>query len=189
MKQYERILGILAILIHVCPGLPLIEDSVIRAVREKHGSKIEAATSLEEWFMSPKFISADPYNLVYRQQVDLFLKEMEPHPANRKLRSYMKLYTSLPIDKLAKFHDLSKDDFIPLLLAYKLRMRQKERSEGDSWCEGKWKTALDIHFYLEQDNCFVDDAEIRRRFENYFVAQITQNSEIRQDVLAIDTVL
>jgi translation initiation factor 3 subunit L len=76
MKQYERILGILAILVQICPGLPVVEDSVIRAVREKHGSKIEAATSYEEWFMSPKFISADPHNLVYRQQVDLFLKEM-----------------------------------------------------------------------------------------------------------------
>lgn len=189
VKQYERILGILAILIQVCPGLPLIEDTVLRAIREKHGSKIEAASSLEEWFMSPKFISADPYNSVYRQQVDLFLKEMEPYPAGRKLRSYLKLYTSMQVEKLAKFHDLSKDDFIPLLLAYKLRLRQKERSEGDSWCDGKWKTALDIHYYLEQDSCFVDEAEQRRRFENYFVAQITQSFEIRQDVISINTVM
>jgi RNA polymerase I-associated factor PAF67 len=75
---------------------------------------------------------------------------------------------------------------MPLLLSYKLRMRQKERSEGDSWSEGKWKTALDIHYYLENDSVFVDEAEIRRRFENYFVAQISQNLEIRQDLLVVD---
>ena len=186
MKQYERILGILAILLQICPGLPIVEDSVIRAVRDKHGSKIEAATSYEEWFLCPKFIASDPHNSVYRQQVDLFLKEMESQTLGKKLRSYLKLYTSLPVEKLAKFHDLSSDEFMPLLLSYKLRMRQKERSEGDSWVEGKWKTALDIHYYIEQDTVFVDEAEIRRQFENFFVAQIAQSLEIQQDVLAVD---
>jgi translation initiation factor 3 subunit L len=188
-KQYERISALIAILVQICPSLPqTVEDSIVRAVKEKHGSKMEAAASYEEWFMSPKFVSPDSGVTGYHgQQVELFLQEMEAQPAGKKLRSYLKLYTSLPVEKLAKFHDTSVPDFLPLLLSYKVRMRQKERGDGDSFAEGSWKTALDIHYYVEEDTVYVDEAEMQRRFENYFVAQIAQSNEIRQEAVAIDT--
>ena len=127
-------------------------------------------------------------------------------PAQRKLRSYLKLYTSLPVEKLAKFHDLEAKDVLPLLLSYKVRMRQLERGaigEGDendknstagastsspSYADGLYKTALDIHYYVTADNVVhMDEAEKQRRFENFFVAQIIQSNEICRDVQAIDT--
>lgn len=185
-KQYDRMLSLQAILTQVCPshGLP---DSVLRAIREKFGSKLETASSYEEWFACPKFVSSDPSNNVYRQQVATFLKEMESQPACKKMRSYLKLYSSLPVEKLAKFYDLDTEDFLPVLLSFKTRMRQLERSEGDNYIEGSWKTALDIHFYLEGDKVHIDEAEKQRRFENYFVTQIAQNADIRLDVEAIST--
>ena len=71
-----------------------------------------------------------------------------------------------------------------------MRMRQMERSDSDaSYAGGQYKTALDIHYYLENDTVHVDEAEIQRRFENYFLAQIAQNCEIRQQAMAIDTVI
>ena len=68
------------------------------SVREKHGSKIETATSYEEWFQSPKFIAADPASwTIHRQQVDIFNQQLKAiTPAGKNLRSYLKLYTSLP---------------------------------------------------------------------------------------------
>lgn len=198
-KQYERMLALLAVLYQICPGV--VGDSrsssngggggdeaVWRAVREKHGSKIEtASSSLEEWFQSPKFIAADPaVGAIHRQQVDMFNREMKPVAASRNLRSYLKLYTSLPVQKLANFHDVAVPDFLPTLLYYKARMFQKERGEGDSYSAGKYQSALDIQYYVEQDTVFVDEAEMQRRFETYFVGQIAQTCEIRQDVLAID---
>jgi RNA polymerase I-associated factor PAF67 len=128
------------------------------------------------------------------------------------------------VEKLAKFHDLPATDFLPLLLSYKVRMRQLERptvvgatgggvtaSPGDEnksdnnnsttatmkttttssavgYTNGLYKTALDIHYFVTADNVVhMDEAEKQRRFENYFCAQIIQNEEILQDVLAIDT--
>lgn len=189
-KQYERMLSLLAICMQICPSTAgLMDDAIARLVREKHGSKLEAAVSYEDWFQSPKFVSVDPTHATHRQQVELFLKGMEKEPAGHKLRSYLKLYTSLQADKLAKFHDMTNsEDFLYILLSYKARMRQMERSsDTDTYIEGTMKSALDIHCYLEGDMVYVDEAEKQRRFENYFVNQIMQNTEIRRDVVTIDT--
>jgi translation initiation factor 3 subunit L len=205
VKQYDRILSLLAILQQVCPGMRHVEEAVMRVVREKHGSKIETATSYEEWFQSPKFISADYHvsvatdaassssstsiTTMHRQQVDIFNKEMNLVP--KKLRSYLKLYTALPVAKLAKFHDLSPEEFLPLLLSYKARMRQRECSDEPDpqahYSGGTWKSALDIHFYVETDTVLVDEAEKQRRFEQFFLAQINQTLEIQRAANAIDT--
>ena len=150
-KQYERFLALLAILQQILPGIVSNnnnnhnnnnsggDESVWRAVREKHGHKMETASSssssLEEWFQSPKFIAADPTvgANYHRQQIDMFNQAMQPVTASRNLRSYLKLYTSLPVQKLANFHDVSVADFLPTLLCYKARLYQKERSsDGDS---------------------------------------------------------
>jgi len=187
-KQFERMLSLLALLQHICPMEGVLEESVARAIREKHSARLEAASSYEEWFQSPKFVSTDPMVTIHRHQVQLFLREMESIAVNRNLRSYLKLYTSLAVDKLAKFHDKEKEEeILPTLLSYKVRTRQLEREEGDGYDQGKWKDALDIHYYIVKDMVFVDEAAKQRRFENFFYNRIEQNNDILKTVLAIDT--
>jgi translation initiation factor 3 subunit L len=186
-KQYDRMLSLLAILHHICPTQGIVNDSVARAVHEKHGSRLQSASSFEDWFQSPKFVSADPNVNLYRQQVELFLEEMKPATANLDMRSYLKLYSALPVEKLAKFHDKSVDDFLPRLWSYKVRTRQMERSATDSFTEGSWKVALDIHYYINGSTVNIGEAEKQRRFENYFVAQIAQASEVCKEAVAINT--
>ena len=186
-KQYDRMLALLAILQHVCPTQGILDDNLARVIREKHGSRLEAASSYEDWFQSPKFVSVDPNVPVFRQQVQHFLQEMDPAMSNLQLRSYLKLYTSLPVEKLAKFHDKSVEDFLPHLLSFKLRTRQMERAPGDeSYLEGSWKIALDIHYYMTGSMVHIDEAEKQRRFENYFVAQIAQVGEVCKDARAMN---
>ena len=99
----------------------------------------------------------------------------------------MKLYTSIGISKLAKFNDQEQDAFAPVLVAFKQRMLQLEAPEGNSFGEGSRKSALDIHYYLVEEMVHVDEAEKQRRFEKYFVAQISQNTEILAEAVSIDT--
>ena len=189
-KQYDRMLALLAILNHVCPTHGILEEHLVRLIREKHGSRLEAASSYEDWFQSPKFVSVDPNVPIVRHQGQHFLQEIDPAIANLQLRSYLKLYTSLPVEKLAKFHDKSVEDFLPRILSYKLRTRQMERGgSNESYLEGSWKVALDIHYYLTGTNVQIDEAEKQRRFENYFVAQIAQASEVCKDAVTIDPVV
>jgi translation initiation factor 3 subunit L len=206
-KLYDRILSLLAILQQICPGFATTEDLVMRACRDKHGSKIEATSNYEEWFQAPKFIVADPVaGNLHQLQTTLFVDEMSQCAAGKTLRSYMKLYTSMSVEKLAHFHDLHVDDFIPLLLAYKLRMQQTERlastvdgtGTGSSYLDGVQKSAMDIHYYLDGDNTTtsttttivrVDKPAVQRRFETYFAAQIAQCADIRKQAAAIDPII
>ena len=196
-KQYDRMLALVALLTHLVPGsTSQLEDSVVRAIREKHGSKLQAATSYEEWFQAPKFIAATlpptsntPGTMVYyRQQVlKEFLQETKAH--GRDLHSYLSLYATLPLHKLAHLHDSDTvDDFLPLLLQYKLRMRQLERPQDTSSdAAASFQTALDIQYYVVDDMVHVDEAEKPRRLEHYFVDQMEQDYEIRQKAIRIDT--
>ena len=194
MKQYDRMIALLALLTYLCPATTaLVEDSLMRVIRDKHGSKLETASSYEEWFQSPKFISVDPAVGMYRHQVQRFSRDhMATVKPQRTLRSYLKLYTALTVDKLANFHDMSTEEFIPSLLSYKLRMKQLTTDGNDeNYMEenATYKTALDIHYYVEGDTVHVDEAERPRRFENYFVGQIKQGLEIRKDAMSIDAKL
>lgn len=183
-------ISLLAIVTHICPPVGVVEDSVMRTVREKHGSVLSKIDSGEEGyddlFMCPKFVTASLDN-VYRLQLKQFSKEMAPQNTSRKLRSYLKLYTSIAGSKLAKFNDMDEEQFLPTLLAYKHRMRQLEAPDKDTYLEGTYKSALDIHYYLVQDMVHVDEAEKQRRFEKYFVGQIAQNGEIMKDAENIKT--
>eukprot|EP00560_Eucampia_antarctica_P005962 CAMPEP_0197824192 /NCGR_PEP_ID=MMETSP1437-20131217/1487_1 /TAXON_ID=49252 ORGANISM="Eucampia antarctica, Strain CCMP1452" /NCGR_SAMPLE_ID=MMETSP1437 /ASSEMBLY_ACC=CAM_ASM_001096 /LENGTH=550 /DNA_ID=CAMNT_0043423735 /DNA_START=74 /DNA_END=1726 /DNA_ORIENTATION=+ len=210
-KLFDRMVALLAILVHACPyTVPTVTDSILRVVREKHGkqwNKIEAGEEGYEdlfIFACPKFICpavpdyaqaqqstggtvASPQDS-YKLQVKHFMNEMAAQPSFRKLRSYMKLYTSISVSKLAAFNDVpQEDEFLPLLLSYKHKMRQLEQTiEGSpKLLDGTLGTALDIHYYIHNDMVHVDEAEKQRGFENYFLAQIHQNEEVRKDVEGI----
>ncbi|KAL7578967.1 hypothetical protein ACA910_019014 [Epithemia clementina (nom. ined.)] len=135
-----------------------MDDAVWRALKDKHGTRLDAvgasaaasvhntlntpssALAYEEWFASPKFVTTDPtVSSFHRQQiVQAFLvRELEPTATHRALRSYLQLYTTLPVTKLSLFYyyDTSSSnktdktkDMIPLLLSYKLRHYQLERT-------------------------------------------------------------
>jgi translation initiation factor 3 subunit L len=182
-KNYDRMIALLAILTHICAPAGLVEDSILRAIREKHGSALSKIDAGEEGyedlfvFGCPKFVSPSAED-AYKLQVRQFMKEMSSQHSSRKMRSYMKLYTSINITKLAAFNDMNEEEFRPHLLSYKHRMRQLEE-------DGKVGSALDIHYYLVKDMLHVDEAEKQRRFEKFFMTQIQVNADIMRDVEAI----
>lgn len=185
-KNYDRMIALLAILAHICPPAGLVEESILKVIREKHGTALSKIDAGEEGYESifihccPKFISPTPGEDAFKLQVNVFMREMSCQTASRKMRSYMKLYTSIGISKLAAFNDMSEGDFLPLLLSYKHKMHQQTE-------DGKVGSALDIHYYLINDMVHVDEAERQRRFENFFLTQIEQSGEIMMDIESIST--
>lgn len=188
-KLHDRMVALLAIVTHLCPPRGL-DENLIKTIREKHGSQLakmeEGSASYEALFVfgSPKFIT--PHTTTtgdnYKLQVRQFNKQMAAQQESRKLRSYMKLYTSIETQKLAAFHDQSEETFTSLLISYKHQMRQEE-------ADGKFKEALDIHYHLNGNMVNVDEPEKQRRFEDYFMKQIRQNMDIRKDVGRISTTI
>ena len=208
-KLYDRMIALLAILTHVCPAsLNIIDDAISKVVRDVHGnqlSKIEAGEEGYEdlfTFACPKFVTpaVPEYDLAltvgasvgpsqqdaYKLQVKHFMNEMASQRTMRKLRSYMKLYTSIPVDKLGRL--VMEEDILSLLLSYKHKMRQIQNdtaaaSDDDdatttAKSELKVSSVSDIHFYITDDLIHIDGAERLHRFENYFMSQISQSLDI-----------
>lgn len=163
-KLYDRMIALLAIITHVCPSHGLVDESVSNAVREKHGNQLSKIEAGEEGyedifiFACPKFItpsvptyedaltkgSASAHDTAYKLQVSHFMNEMSNQQSMMKLRSYMKLYTSISVEKLGRL--VMEEEFSALLLAYKQKMRQLERnSSGDE----EYGTVMDIHYYIK----------------------------------------
>lgn len=210
-------IALLAILFHIAPA-GSVEDPLLRLIRERYGSQLSKIETGEEgyedlfMFACPKFVNPavpdyDDLKLspslsqdAYKLQVKQFMAEMNQQQILRKLRSYMKLYTSISVGKLAAFNDTDRSEFLCYLLSYKHKMRQIEKtvSEGDagedydlssseSTMDGCVQSALDIHYFLSGDIVYVDEAEKQRRFEHYFMGQIALAEDTLQDLEAIQT--
>jgi len=200
-KNYDRMIALLAICTHICPQSNLVEESIAKTIREKHGAQMskEAFTELFV-FCAPKFVSpaipdfmtSGSIDNAYKQQIYLLEQELKDQPNFRTLRSYLKLYTSIPSSKLVAFGNEEHT-----LASLKLKMRQWESSnpEVPSLKDSSMKSALDIHFYAEKvgdsgdEIVHVDEAEKQRRYENYFFGQATQTYDIRKTAKSIDTTL
>lgn len=201
-------------------GGGLIEDSVARVIGDRHRTQLSKIEAGEEGyedlfvFACPKFISPavpDYTDLgsggftsgqdAYKLQVRHFMNEMASQQTMRKLRSYMKLYTSISVEKLGRL--VLETEFESLLLSYKHKMRQIQVdrhvdadpavedpiSTSSSPLDGKVGTVMDIHYYIKDDVIHVDEAEKQNRFENYFLSQISQCNDIIKDVEAISVAI
>jgi len=198
--------ALLAIVTHVCPGVKM-DEGLTRSIRDKHGkqlTKIECGEDgYEDMFIfaCPKFVSPalpDYSNLtdegsgsggqeMYKLQVQQFRNEMQEQRELRKLRSYMKLYTSITIDKLAAFNDVKEEEFMERMLCYKQKMRQLETKEGGDPLDGEMESAADIHYYITGDMVHVGEEEKIRRFENFFIKGIQGNEDIMKDLEKVST--
>lgn len=94
------------------------------------------------------------------------------------MRSYMTLYTSIGVEKLASFNDMKVEQFESWLTCFKHKMNQLENNN-------KKGSAMDIHYYVTDNIVHVDEAEKVRRFENFFMKQIQNNDDILRQLEAI----
>ncbi|KAG7356932.1 RNA polymerase I-associated factor PAF67 [Nitzschia inconspicua] len=196
-KNYDRMIALLAICTQLCPQSDIVEETIAKVIREKHGVQVgkEAYTELFV-FCAPKFISpaipdfyeAGPIENVYKLQVQMLEQELKDQPVFRDLRSYLKLYTSIPISKLVEFGNAEH-----MVSSLKLKMRQVESNNPaiPSLKEATPKSALDIHYYVDvatngDEIVHIDEAEKQRRFENYFFGQINQSYDIRKEADGIN---
>mmetsp|Transcript_20258 Transcript_20258/g.43415 ORF Transcript_20258/g.43415 Transcript_20258/m.43415 type:complete len:531 (+) Transcript_20258:54-1646(+) len=198
-KLYDRMIALLAILSHICP-VSVVDDNIASVVHGKHANTLSKIESGEEGyedlfiFACPKFVNpavpdysqalkpgcpAAPYGQdAYKLQVQHFMNEMAAHASLRKMRSYMTLYTSIEVEKLASFNDMKAGEFEPWLTCFKHKMRQLERGTAEGAAGDKVGTAMDIHYNVAGNVVHVDEAEKTRRFETFFMKQIKNNDDI-----------
>ncbi|ORY47734.1 hypothetical protein BCR33DRAFT_714808 [Rhizoclosmatium globosum] len=167
-KKGEQMYALLTICLALCPQR--IDENVHSLLREKYGDQLNKMQkeyvaafpfSPESLIISnsspfrPKFISptaspSDTPTTAHSQQLRTFLTEVRQHHHISTIRSYLKLYTSLPLSKLASFR----------------------RWEHGSVLEGEYSSPGDLDFYMRGDMVFISESKVERRIGEWFVRQI-----------------
>ncbi|KAG8556520.1 hypothetical protein GDO81_018104 [Engystomops pustulosus] len=193
-KQNEQMHALLAIALTMYPMR--IDESIHTQLREKYGDKMLRmqkgdAQIYEELFnyACPKFLSpvVPNYDNVhpnyhkepYLQQLKVFLDEVQQQAQLSTIRSFLKLYTTMPVAKLAGFLDLPEQEFRIQLLVFKHKMKNLVWTSGISALEGEFQSASEVDFYIDKDMIHIADTKVARRYGDFFIRQIHKFEEVR----------
>ncbi|KXS17778.1 eukaryotic translation initiation factor 3 subunit 6 interacting protein-like protein [Gonapodya prolifera JEL478] len=189
-KKSDQMLALLAMCVALCPTR--IDENVHASMREKHSDHIsrmqykgeDGLLVFEELFnfACPKFISPVPpnYEVVLNVQNEptnhqrkIFLAEVRSQMMVPTIRSYLKLYTSLEVSKLATFlEDVDTEACRTQLVLYKHKTRQRKWENG-TVLEGEYaNTIQDLDFFLKQDMIHISENKLVRKTAEYIIRKL-----------------
>ncbi|CAM9650959.1 eukaryotic translation initiation factor 3 subunit L [Lethenteron reissneri] len=201
-KQNEQVFNLLAITLSLYPMR--IDESIHTQLREKLGDKMLRMQKGEQQlfeevfsFACPKFLSpvVPNYDLVtgtyhkepYMQQLKVFMDEVQQQSMISNIRSYLKLYTTMPVQKLAGFLDMSEEAFRIQLLVFKHKMKNLVWTSGISALEGEFQSSSEVDFYIDQDMIHIADTKVARRYGDFFIRQIHKFEELKKGLKKLGT--
>ncbi|KAG2463479.1 EIF3L factor, partial [Polypterus senegalus] len=194
-KQNEQMHGLLAIALTMYPMR--IDESIHTQLREKYGDKMLRMQKgdlqvFEELFSfaCPKFLSpvVPNYDTVhpnyhkepFQQQLKVFAEEVQQQAQLSTIRSFLKLYTTMPVAKLAGFLDMSEQEFRIQLLVFKHKMKNLVWTSGISALDGEFQSASEVDFYIDKDMIHIADTKVARRYGDFFIRQIHKFEELNR---------
>ena len=183
-KKGDQMCVLLAICLSLSPSR--VDDQLHSLLREKYseqqtkmarGGK-EALATYEELFTfaAPKFINAvsgdfdtklgsmEPVQF----HLKIFLNDVTRWSTIQTLKSYLKLYSTMDIKKLAAFLGMETEDLRKALILYKERTRQFRWSEGDL-LTGDLVNTSDVDFGLAEDIIHIAESRTGRKYGDWFL--------------------
>jgi translation initiation factor 3 subunit L len=189
-KKSDKMYALMAILLSFCPRR--IDENVNNLLRLDHNDKLVlmANGEAEQLFSyaSPKFVSpavadGDDHGSLLALQKKGFLREAAQQAQLPVVRSYLKLYSSVTLDKLAAL--LGKSDKETLrwqLLSLIHKNQQVQWKSGLRPIEGEMKPAVSVQFLIDGDMVYLLDASAVRQFGEHFLRGITKLNAIDADL-------
>lgn len=150
-------------------------------------------------FACPKFVSPCPPSpdaqiddyvkepLEY--QTKIFMEEVQQQQVLPTIRSYLKLYTTLPLAKLANFmdqHGHHDDDekkisnLLIHLLCFKHKMKNIVWTKGSSGLEGKFQSGSELDFYIDNEMIHIADTKVSHRYGDFFIRKILKFEDLHR---------
>ncbi|KAJ1965846.1 hypothetical protein GGI12_000475 [Dipsacomyces acuminosporus] len=206
-KKAEQMYALLAIAVSLSPAR--VDENIHTYLREKYGDQQhkmqrggeEAIEVLSELYLyaCPKFIAPNPPNyddleaaakIIEPQhyQLKIFLREARLQLVIPTLRSFLKLYTTMGLERLSTFLDVDAAELRNQLMVYKQRCRQVKWVGGGDLLGGEVVPTTDLDFALQEDMIFIAESRIGRRYADWFirnankVQDLVNNLENRQKV-------
>lgn len=206
-KQNDKMYTLLSMCLVLHPMR--IDESVHSHLREKYQEKMNRMQKgeMSEYeacfaFACPKFLSPVPPNFdmmggaadsirkqetgkePFQLQMQVFKEEVEQQIQVPTIRSYLKLYTTLPISKLAAFMDMPDDELCTHLMGFKHKMKNLVWTKGTSGLEGEFQSASEVDFYIDKDMIHIADTKVARRYGDFFIRQFHKFDEIMKSLKA-----
>lgn len=200
-KQTEQMYQLLTICLVLHPQC--IDESIQQALRDKnhHESMYQMQCGDLDTFRSffifgsPKFISPCPppndategdfVKQPMEHQTQVFMDEVRQQQELPTIRSYLKLYTTLPLEKLAAFmnkepaeRDIS--NLLTHLLCFKHKMKNLVWSEGSSGLDGKFVSGSELDFYIDLDMIHIADTKVAHRYGEFFIRKILKFGDLNR---------
>lgn len=188
-KQNEQIYHLLAIALNFYPMR--IDDSINSYLKEKYterllklqrGDRDELSNMFH--YACPKFLSPVPPNFEgvteqylmepYNQQLKVFMDEVQQQLTITDIRSFLKLYTTLPISKLASFINKEPSELKAILLCFKHKMSNIESDQSTE----EFRSSSEVDFYIHNEMVHIADTKVATRFSDFFIRQIAKTNEV-----------
>jgi len=199
-KQNDQLHTLLAICLVLHPTS--IDETIDAQLREHYMDKMIKmgkgdAQEFESCFSfsCPKFLSPVPPNFEicdpntylepFKQQLTVFLSEVTQQALIPTIRSYLKLYTTLPIGKLAAFMDMGERELKTHLMCFKHKMKNVVWSKGVSGLDGEFQSCSELDFYIDKDMIHIADTKVSRRYGDFFIRQIHKFEELNRSLKQI----
>lgn len=104
------------------------------------------------------------------------------------IRSYLKLYTTLPIAKLASFMNQNSKDtderkvarLLTYLLCFKHKMKNIVWTKGASGLEGKFQSGSELDFYIDNEMIHIADTKVSHRYGDFFMRKIVKFEDLNR---------
>jgi translation initiation factor 3 subunit L len=171
-KKNDQMYALIAICVAFHPTR--LDDTIHTALREKYGEQFnrmqrggpESLPLFEEMFRvaCPKFIAPTPPDFDNPQvnidplehHLAIFMDEVKNNMWSPTVKSYLKLYTTMDLKKLAGFLEVEPDKLRSWLLVNKQRSRQMRWSEN-GLLDGDVVNSSDLDYALQGVSTFVRD--------------------------------
>ncbi|KPM10778.1 eukaryotic translation initiation factor 3 subunit L-like protein [Sarcoptes scabiei] len=173
-----------------------IDESILTQLDEKmHDSFIKLRSGDIKEFTSvfkqccPKIISFVPGNLSYKHQINIFIEEVQQQQKILEIRSLLKFYTTMTIDKLASIVEISSEELNRYLLCFKHKMQNYSSKALDSAAkslDSEIHSNVDVDFYIDKEMIHIADTKVAPRYGDYFLRQIYRFDELYRVVSSIN---
>ena len=191
-KKNDQMYALIAICIAFHPTK--LDDTIHTALKEKYGDQLlrlqhggpESLPLFEELFRSacPKFITPVPPDFdnpgVNVDPVDhhltIFMDEVKTNMFSPTLKSYLKLYSTMDLNKLAGFLEVEPEKLRGWLLVNKQRSRQTRWTEK-GLLEGETVGTGDLDYAIRGDLISVSEVKMGRRLVDWYLRNLARTYE------------
>ncbi len=164
-KKSDQMLALIAICVAFHPTR--LDDTIHTALREKYPDALlklqrggpESLPVFEELFRAacPKFISPVPPDFdnpeanvdPIEHHLSIFMDEVRTNMWSPTVKSYLRLYTTMDLKKLAGFLEVKPDELRAFLLVNKQRTKQLRWADGRGLLDGELVNVSDLDYALQ----------------------------------------